>query len=193
MRLLSFIIVLFALTFTSCKNNQDKASSKAVEKDTTKFFQLTEYLQSQIKEVNATPFFIYKLDILNNNQDSTPINTSIFNQVSSQFLSPDINDEKIKHYYTESIFEDQTTKSFTISYSTTNKELELQNVDVLLDEDGQTVKRILLRKYHNYPDSSAIEQLSWKPGESFQVNRSVQKSGNTGTSHQTIVVWNKKG
>lgn len=193
MRLTGFSIVLFAFACTSCKNNQDKASSKVAEKDTTKFFQITQYLQSQIKEVNATPFFIYKIDIYNNKQDSTPINAAIFTQVSSQFLTPDINDEKIKHYYTESIFEDQTTKSFTISYSTTNKELELQNVDVLLDEDGQTVKRIHLRKYRNYPDSSAIEQLSWKPGESFQVNKSVQLTGNTATSHQTIVVWNKKG
>lgn len=177
----------------SCKNKANNSISKANENDTTKFFQLTQFLEGQIKEVNATPFFIYKIDIHDNKQDSTPINTAIFNQVSRQFLAPDINDEKIKRYYTESIFEDQTTKSFTISYSTTNKELELQNVDILLDEDGQTVKRVLLRKYYNYPDSSAIEQLSWKPGENFQINRSVQKTGNSESSRQTIVVWNKKG
>jgi hypothetical protein len=187
------MVVLASLVCTSCKNKPNNSTSKANKNDTTKFFQLTQFLQSQIKEVNATPFYIYKIDILNNKQDSTPINTAIFNQVSQQFLAPDINDEKIKRYYTESIFEDQTTKSFTISYSTTNKELELQNVDILLDEDGQTVKRVLLRKYYNYPDSSAIEQLSWKPGENFQINRSVQRSGNSESSRQTVVVWNKKG
>lgn len=159
--------------------------------DTTKFFQLSQYLQGQIKEINATPFFIYKIDIINDHKDSTPINTAMLNQLSQQFLRPDINDEKIKQYYKESIFEDQTTKNFTISYSTTNKELELQNVEILLDENGETVKRIFLRKFYNYPDSSAIEQLSWKPGESFQVNRSVQRPGKTETSRQTLVVWNK--
>lgn len=187
-----FAFILFTLLFLSCKNNPDGGSSKANENDTTKFFQVHQFLEGQIKEVNATPFFIYKIDIRNDKKDSTAINTNFFNQLSQQFLSPDINDEKIKQYYTETIFEDQTTKGFTISYSTKNKELELQNVDILLNEDGQTVKRILLRKYFNYPDSSAIEQLSWKPGESFQVNRSVQKQGDIETSLQTTVVWNKK-
>jgi hypothetical protein len=192
MKNISFVLILFALEFASCKRNSSNESNKADKNDTTKFFQINQYLQGQIKEVNTTPFFIYKIDVTNDKQDSTPINTTIFNQLSQQFLKPDLNDEKIKHYYNESIFEDQTTKSFTISYSTTNKALELQNVEVLLNEDGQTVKRLFLRKFYNYPDSSAIEQLSWKPGESFQINRSVQKQGNSETSRQTMVVWNKK-
>lgn len=192
MRYCSLVFILFVFLFTSCKNNPNNASTKTDKSDTTRFFQVGQYLQSQIKQVNNTPFFIYKIDIVNNSKDSTPINTTIFNQLSQQFLKPDINDEEIKHYYKESIFEDQTTKGFTISYSTMNKQLQLQNVEILLDQDGQTVKRLFLRKFYNYPDSSAIEQLSWKPGESFQVNRSVQKPGNGESLRQTIVVWNKK-
>lgn len=184
--------MLFVLFYVSCKRNPNKATGEAGKNDTTQFFQLTEYLQGQIKEINATPFFIYKVDIINDKKDSAAINTAQLNQLAQQFLTPDINDEKIKKYYTENIFEDQTTKGFTISYSTTNKELELQNVDILLNEDGQTVKRIFLRKFFNYGDSSAIEQLSWKPGESFQINRSVQRPGNNETSRQTLVVWNEK-
>lgn len=195
MKNISVVLTLFAFIYASCKsnpNNGSNGSNKTDKTDTTKFFQVSQYLQSQIKEVNATPFFIYKIDIINDNRDSAPINTTVFNRLSQQFLKPDINDEEIKHFYKENIFEDQTTKGFTISYSTTNKELELQNVEILLAEDGQTVKRLFLRKFYNYPDSSAIEQLSWKPGESFQVNRSVQKAGNSETSRQTMVVWNKK-
>lgn len=178
----------------SCKTNPNNSNSNGNTNanDTTRFFQVNEYLQGQIKEVNATPFFIYKIDVVNDTKDSTPINTSYFNQLSQQFLTPDINNEKLKPFYTESIFEDQTTKGFTINYSTPNKELELQTVDILLAEDGQTVKRIFLRKFFNYADSSAIEQLSWKPGESFQVNRSVQTQGGSENLYQTTVVWNKK-
>lgn len=192
MNKLSFLVLLLALVIASCKN--DSAGGKGSgenDRDTTKFFQVNQYLLSQIKEVNATPFFIYRIDITNDRKDSIPINTTAFNKLSKQFLEPDINDEKFKHYYKETIFEDQTTKGFTINYSTTNKELPLQSCDILLSEDGRTVKRVLLRKFYNYSDSSAIEQLSWKPGESFQVNRSVQK-GNNETTRQTIVVWNKK-
>jgi len=187
-----FLYILPGLLYFACKRSAIKGTDEADKNDTVKFFQVNEYLRGQIKQVNATPFFIYKIDILNNNKDSTPINTAIFNDFANEFLEPDINDQKIKHYYKENIFEDQTTKSFTISYSATNKELQLQNVEILLNEDGQTVKRVFLRRFYNYPDSSAIEQLTWKPGESFQINRSVEKPDNMGTSKQTLVVWNKK-
>lgn len=188
----SIVTVLFALVFISCKRNSKSGNVRAASSDTTKFFEVSQYLQSQMKEVNETPFFIYKIDIINEKKDSTPINTAIFNQLSQQFLKPDINDEDIKRYYKENIFEDQTTKSFTISYSTPNKQLKLQNVEILLAEDGRTVKRVFERKFYNYPDSSVIEQLSWKPGESFQVNRSIQKQGDGEMMQQTLVVWNKK-
>lgn len=191
MKQIGFATVMFFFFLPACKRNSNNADSLDTKNDTTKFFQVNEYLKGQIKEVNATPFFIYKLDLVNNKKDSTPINTSVFNQLSTQFLSPDINDEKLKSFYTENIFEDQTTKTFTISYSTNNKKLTLQNVEILLNEDGRTVKRIFLRKFYDYTDSSAIEQLSWKPGESFQVSRSVQKTDNSETLRQTTVVWNK--
>lgn len=192
MRKISFVVIFFTLFYLACRTKSNNYSSIANTNDTVKFFQVNQFLKSQIKEVNATPFFIYKIDVVNGSKDSTPINTFYFNQLSKQFLAPDINDEKLKPFYSESIFEDQTTKGFTINYSTTNKELELQSVDILLAEDGQTVKRIFLRKFLNYADSSAIEQLSWKPGESFQVNRSVQKQRGSETLHQTTVIWNKK-
>jgi hypothetical protein len=192
MKNICFVFISFAFLSTSCKSKRKDVNSLDNKNDSTKFFQVNQYLQGQIKEVNATPYFIYKIDITGNEKDSTPINTAVFNHLAQQFLKPDINDESIKHFYTESIFEDETTKSFTISYSTKNKELPLQNVDILFDQDGHTVKRLFLRKFFNYSDSSAIEQLSWKPGESFQLNRSVQKTENSETAHQTTVVWNKK-
>ncbi|HEX8461075.1 MAG TPA: hypothetical protein VF623_06580, partial [Segetibacter sp.] len=85
-----------------------------------------------------------------------------------------------------------TTQSFTISYSATDKDLEIQNIEILLKDDAKTVKRIFIRKFINYTDSSAIEQLSWRPGESFQINRSVETADNTENTRQTTVVWNQK-
>lgn len=179
--------------YFSCKSNktaENKDQTKGA--DTTKFFQLSQYFKSEIAAVNKTPFFIYKIDIINNKRDSTAITTSIFNHISSQFYKPDINDPQLKKYYKENIFFDETTKTFTISYSTENKELEIQNIDVLLQEDGETVKRIFIRKYYNYTDSSALEQLSWKTGESFQINRAIQKADNKEDTYQTMVVWDEK-
>jgi hypothetical protein len=178
--------------FAGCKGNPEKAT-EAASNDTTKFFQVADFIQSQVKEINSTPFFIYKLTAEGDKKDSTSITNTETSELARQFTKPDLNNRSIKKYYTESVFFDETTKTFTINYSTTNKELELQNVDVILKEDGKTVKRILLRKFLNYSDSSAIEQLSWKPNERFQINRLVQLPSQEEISRETQVVWNAKG
>lgn len=190
-KVVSILLAVITLA-TSCKQHQVANENETNTTDTTKFFQVNQYIQNQVNEVNKTPYYIYKISITDNKRDSSAINTTVFNSLSAGFLKPDINNPDLKKYYTESIFHDETTKSFTLNYTTKNKELELQSVDVLLEEDGQTVKRIFLRKFTNYSDSSVIEQSSWKPGQSFQINRSVQLPDNKVNSSQTIVVWNEK-
>lgn len=186
------VLLIIGACLLGCKQKSTEVASDTATTDTTRYFDISHYIQTQIDEVNKTPYFIYKLDVTGTQKDSTPINTNTFNKISIPFKAPDINNPEIKKYYRESIFHDETTKSFTINYTTTNKELEIQSVDILLEEDGETVKRVFLRKFFNYPDSSAIEQLSWKPGESFQINRLVQLPDNKEQSHQTTVVWNQK-
>src|SRR4051812_38992147 len=110
MKTIILVFITLAIVESSCKRKPVSEGDKENQKDTLRYFQVSQYLQSQIKEVNATPFFIYKIDIFNSEKDSTPINTTVFNQISKQFLTPDINDEEIKKYYKENIFEDQTTK-----------------------------------------------------------------------------------
>jgi hypothetical protein len=178
--------------FWSCKEKPGK-NVEATTNDTIKFFQVSEYIKSQVKEVNSTPYYIYKLTTEGDKKDSTPITNVETTEIANQFTDPDLNDPANKRFYKESVFFDETTKNYSVSYSTTNKDLVLQNVDVLLKEDGKTVKRVFLRKFYNYDDSSAIEQLSWKPNESFQINRLVQQPGKQELSRQVMIVWNAKG
>lgn len=187
---LLLFVVLFI--YSSCKPKNGGSAVATENIDTTHFFDVSQYFKSEIEKVKKTPFFIYKIHTNNNKKDSTPINTNTFIELSQAFLNPDINSPALKKYYRENIFHDQTTSSFTISYTTLNKELELQNVDILLDEDGHTVKNVFLRKFKDYADSSAIEQLSWKPEERFQINRVSQLPEGKENSYQTTVVWNGK-
>ena len=186
-----FFLVVVLASLISCKNNNTNAADKPAE-DSSKVFPVTDFIKREIEEVNKTPYFIYKLEESNGKKDSSAINIAIFNQLSASFLPSGVAEENLKSNYKESIFEDQTTNTFTISYAATDKQLEVQNIEILLKEDAQTVKRIFIRKFFNYADSSAIEQLSWKPGESFRINRSVQKEDNTENTRQTAIVWNQK-
>jgi uncharacterized protein (DUF736 family) len=185
-------IILFAVV-TSCQQQQhEKPKDEEVAKDTISFFQVNDYIQSEITEVNRTPYFIYRIDVNNGTKDSSAIDNNIFNQLARHFLEVNINDPALKKKYTENVFHDQTTKSYTLSYTTADKELPVQSIDVLLNEDAQTVKRVFIRKFISYGDSSAIEQLSWKPHERFQINRLVQSGGNKENLRETTVIWNDK-
>ena len=184
---------VLALMGWGCKQKPAETAGKEdLSKDTISFFQVDEYIKSQIREVNKTPYFIYRIQVINGTKDSLAINTNDFNRLAIPFLQTAINEPGVKKNYTENVFHDQTTQSYTLSYTTSNKALPVQSVDVLLNEDAQTVKRIFIRKFFSYDDSSAIEQLSWKPGIQFQVNRLVQTNDNKEISRELTVVWNGK-
>ena len=192
MKRTTILLATITLLYLGCKGKGGSTSDKN-KNDSSHFFQTNIIFQKDIHEVEATPFYIYKLEKINDKIDSTQINTAAFKQLAVQFLKPDISTEELKPKYKESIFEDQTTASITINYTALDKELEVQSEDILMKDDGKTVRNIFIRKFFKYgSDSSAIEQLSWKPGERFQVVRSVQKQDNTETNYQTTVVWNEK-
>ena len=185
-------LLCLCFLFVSCKQKPITAE-KVTDKDTTQFFQVSQFVQNQVNDVLKTPFYIYKKTIFNNNVDSSSISSQQFSHFAQPFLTPDINDPSLKKLYKETVFFDQTTKTYTLNYSAINKELEIQNIDVILKEDASTLKRIFIRKFFSYSnDSSAIEQLSWKPNEQFQVSRMVQIPGKPEAVRQTIIVWNQK-
>ena len=155
------IMVLFGM----CKQPVNNKATNPGIIDTTVFFHVNEYIRSQIEEVVQTPYYIYKIEIFNGKKNSSAINNILFKQAAMHFIEQDINQPQIKNKYTENIFHDQSTQSFTLSYTTNDPAMELKSVDVLLQEDGETVKRIFMRKFKNYADSTAIEQLSWKANE----------------------------
>lgn len=189
MKIIPFFIV-FGLIMIGCKRKSGNATEESI--DTSHFFQTAVIFGKDIKELETTPYFIYKIDIVNDRKDSTAINTPVFKQLAERFIKPDITSQELKPQYKESIFEDKTTGGFNINYSTLNKDLEVQSVNILLKEDGATVKNIFIRKFYTYTDSSAIEQMTWKPNERFQIIRSVQKKDGTENNYQTLVVWNEK-
>lgn len=195
MRLIVILLVAQAIIFVACtqnNNNNNLKQNGKTKSDSLTFFPVNQYLSDQIFEVNKNSNFIYKLEISGKKKDSTPITIAGFNQLANRFTSIDINDLLVKEKYSETIFHDQTTKSITVSYIAKDDSLVIRSIEILFGEDGQNIKRVFIRKFLTYADSSAIEQLGWKTSESFQINRFVTKKDKSGTPDQIIVRWNKK-
>ena len=182
----------FLLIFIVCCKQKISTLQKASNSDTVHFYQVEQFISSQVADVNKTPYYIYQKSEINGKEDSTHINSRQFGQLAQHFIKPDISKEPLKKEYIETVFFDQNTKTYTLNYSTKNKELEVQNIDVLLKDDATTLKRIFIRKFFNYnTDSSAIEQLSWRPNEQFMISRVVQIPRQKEKIYQSTIVWNE--
>ena len=191
MKKTTLLVALVASFVIGCKNKGSKSDSEKKD-DSTHFFQTAVIFQRDLHELDSTPFFIYKKTTINGRADSAAITLADLKLLAQPFLKVDITSADLKPQYKQSVFEDQTTGGFNVNYSTLNKKLEIQSIDVLLKEDGKAVSNILIGKYYDYGDSSAIERMIWKPGERFQILRSVRKNDNSENNYQTLVVWNDK-
>ena len=194
MKQLLRLFLLLLVIISACKTKKAEQAAPAEPTnnyDTSTFYDIKGFFESELKDVNTTPYFIYsKVTFDNHKKDSTPIKTKDFIKLAQPFLEKDITKKEIKHFYKEDVFRDLSTKCITFSYSTKNKELEIQNIDVLLNEETMSVKFVFIRTNQTIGDSNIITQMSWKTGKNFLINKTVIKSDGTKSITQQYVCWN---
>ena len=186
-----FSILLFSFIIFSCRNTT--SSNEAVKtSDTTNFYPFIEYLNQQIQDVNNTPYFIYKISIKDGKKDSTVIAPPTFDSLAHLFVQHDITKPPLKKFYTENIFEDASTDSYTITYTSSNPKTHIQNVDILLGREDQQVKWIFMNKIEMKDSSMIALKMGWRPDRRFYINKISTDS--TGKEHeeQNTIVWNDK-
>ena len=181
----------------SCKNKQEQKAATApattATADTTKFFDVKGFIEGEIKDVTTTPYFLYTITTRDDKKrDSAHLTTTEFVRLAQEFLAQDITQSELKPFYKEDVFRDLSTKSITFSYSTRNKDLDVQNIDVLLDEESNKVKFVFIRSQKITKDSTVITQFNWKRAKNFLINRSVLKSNGSKYSTQQFVSWNSE-
>ena len=190
------LILLIALA--ACRNQSGTGNSNdslAVKKDTTKkepFYPVTEYIQDQIAYVDSTPLPVEMLTFVNNKRvDSVIIDRKIFRQLAEEFLKPNLNDSNIKPNYSENSYHDLTINTLTFNYTTTNRSLELQQTDVLLDPDTRKVKNVIFRKSRTVGDTLVSINGLWKNNMNFQLNYNMQPENGKAITKQIKVIWDK--
>ena len=99
--------------------------------------------KQQIESVGASDNISYLRAENGVTTDSSVISKEQFNKLVYHFIEHDIADSALKIYYKQSVFMDETTASITFSYTSTDKALPIQSVDVLVDTLRQEVKGYL--------------------------------------------------
>ena len=151
--------LLFALVITcsvfSCKNhpaNNDETASTGSH-DTTAtpvadslsskpdtaaqaFFPVADYIGGQLRWIDSLQLPLSKSVTINGKIISREaISDAEFRRLANYFRQPDFTNPAIKKYYKESSFADQSSSSVTLSYATTNPDLEIRKIDVIIQPD----------------------------------------------------------
>lgn len=185
-----FFLLFFAFACNSGKPTVKDSSAQA--SDTAKFYPLHNFFKDQIQYVDLRNFPIYRITTSGDKKDSVPISKEQFIELAQIFLTHAITEPEVKTLYRESVFHDLSTGSVTLNYTPVNPDAEVQNIDILLDESTNLVKRVFIRCLHIRGDTTLSEQCNWKANKSFQVNRSITiKNGSTSTE-LNYINWNDK-
>ncbi len=210
--------LLFALAITcavfSCKNhpaNNDNTASTGSH-DTTAtspadnlssrpdtaaeaqaFFPVADYIGGQLRWIDSLQLPISKSVTVNGKIISREaLSDAEFRRLADYFRQPDIANPAIKRYYKESSFADQSINSVTLTYATTNPDLEIRKVDVIIQPDpakSNKVRTIYMEKSLRANDTIIRQKLYWKANHNFQVITEKQVGKTLLPAEQLKVVW----
>lgn len=193
MKSLKFLCAIIVFIVHASCNNSPKKIAAIINTDTIHFYSVKDFFLSEIKDIEITPYYIYKIHTkANGGKDSISFSKEDFALFTKQFIACDVNNSLVKNQYIESVFKDNSTKSITLNYSTLNHALPVQNIDVLLNEETNKVSRIFIRQSLTTANASTTILYSWKANKSCMVTTSTIKKDGTKYSEQQYVNWNDK-
>ncbi|MHA4808392.1 hypothetical protein ACX0G9_09795 [Flavitalea flava] len=197
MKPISIIIPCIALLIASgChqKNATNQPDPAQSIQDSLKksFFPVADFLQAEISYVDSTPLAIRKYNTENGRTDSSLIQTAEFHQLAVEFLLPELaKGGDFEKNFSENSFLDETTGYLTFTYSTRDKELPLQRVDVLAapGTSSEKVRSIYLEKAYKAGDTSVIKKMYWKAKQSLLIITNLQVPKKAPVVKQLRLVW----
>jgi hypothetical protein len=175
---------------TACKNH-NQAVAPLIKAEKKNYFPIADFIKSEIRYVDSLPLALIKYNIQNNHTDSSFIKPAEFDQLAQEFLPPVLSGAAFEDDYTETSFMDATTQLAAFTYSTKNRNQELQRADVLAKPNPgiNQVQSIYMEKVLIKSDTVFVKKITWKAGKSFQVLSSIQPPGQKPVMTQLKVTW----
>ncbi|MBX9891642.1 MAG: hypothetical protein K2Y12_04900 [Chitinophagaceae bacterium] len=184
-----FIACMYCSTLLSCKEGKEQ-QTKA---DTVSFFSLKELIMGDVKDAVQTPYLLVAYTINDKQKDSIIIDTTDLKIWANRFLQKDFNDPEWKPKFNEAVFNDQTTQTYTLSYTTKDDNIPLKQADITAEENSNKVKRIFVRHQWLSGDTVYFTNGVWKPGKSFWISTTKKFQDSIRQTTINYIKWNDKG
>jgi hypothetical protein len=186
----SLLMVLLLACGDASETVVDSPVKSKPNKDTIHFYPIPTFVQEQIALLDSIPFAktkIYSVDGVQ--KDSAFIQMPEFKTIAANFSQFDLNKKEVKDKMEEKLFNDETTESISMTYSTNDRTYPLQSADVLLDRESQKVKFLVLKTAEIKGDTTVLKNMQWKANKNLLIS-TVTKLKNGKDKTETLrVVW----
>lgn len=185
-----FVLLLGIIVFAACKNNK-AAEAKENANDTVPFYPYTTNIKTQIDSLTKRRVVFFKSFVDSMGKEKKEIITvTEFQQIASIFLNWNITNQPLKSFYKENVFNDLTTQSTVMNYSTSIDSLIIKNVDVMLDaKNSNLLKRVNVKLMFQTKDSTVTQNASWVFDKEFYIVKFIELPNQKSITQKTKVYW----
>ncbi len=185
------LVLLFGLSLYGCDDSGNTPTHTQPSPDSTKFYPTRSFFENQLNLIPAMKKNITAFFTVDGKLDSIQLDPENFAQLMHEFLSKDITAPDTKKHYRETIFQDASTGSYTLSYTAVDTTVPVKGLDVLLNEQTNQVQRIFIRSLYHKGDTTIMEQHNWNTAKGFQISQSKTNSKGYTSTKNTEVRWEK--
>lgn len=182
------VLIISSCYLISCNNDSpDKNVVGAHD-----FFPVNSFLEGQVHLVDSLGLPVLKVTKDSSKPDTSLLSFEEFKSLAREFMEPGINEPSFKKFYKETSFADQSMPSITFTYSTLNKDLVVQRVDVIIAPDpvlNDKVQTVYMENITSSGDTSVVKKMYWRTNKNFQIVSSRQVPGQPAIFKQVKVIW----
>jgi hypothetical protein len=186
------ICILALLTMGAC-HSKSPSEGTDVRGDSVLAF-----LHGQISRLDAGTASLTLYNTHNGKEDSSHIRTSDVQSMTAPFLvalsSLSTGQGTASGWaslYKESSFPDSSNYRTVISFQALSDSTPLNMVDVYINPDTKSIRKMYLQYSLHRADSSVSKQLIWETDKSFTLITTIDKNEYTADLLQQKVVWDK--
>ncbi|WP_295237198.1 hypothetical protein [Sediminibacterium sp.] len=186
LRVALFYFFFWGIIACTNKKPADTLSNKAVA-DTAKYYPIASFIADEMKYVDLRNFTIVEKISKDIDTSSRKISKDDFLSAASIILKQAQWFTANKNLFTESIFQDLGTESYTINYSSTKA--SIKNIDLLLNQQTNLPKRLFIRVIQSSGDTTITEQYSWVANKQFVISCSKRTAEGFNESSSKEISW----
>jgi len=189
----NYVAIAFIILLLACNNESNKNKTEDTGGDVS-FFPTASFFAGQVKLVDSLQLPVLKFVTSKGRTDTTQISTREMGIMATDFLQTDLSGPELRKSYKEESFADQSISSVTLTYSTKNKDLPIQRMDVLINPNpvmNDKVRSIYIEKLEKHGDTSVLKKMYWKTDKHFLVISSAKVDNDPPVITQLRVQWDQ--